>query len=231
MAVYHLKENPAGSAPQMNDSTANANNATMNGPVLASQQQPGEIDGSINFDGNTYAALANPGNFSFERTDSFSLSGWFKLASNGTLLSKMPVSQNPGWALMQAQATVFGLILNGTGSNFAYAVTPVVTTGVWHYVVATYSGTSSVAGMHIYVDGVNEPLSTIGNNLTTSIVNSLTPQINGRGGANLMSADSMDEIRISTKGVVFSPAWVTASFNNQSQPATFFTAVTGLTNP
>jgi hypothetical protein len=31
--------------------------------------------------------------------------------------------------------------------------------------------------------------------------------------------------------VVFSPAFVTASYNNQSQPGTFFTAVTGLTNP
>ena len=90
MAVYHLKENPAGAAPQLNDSTANGNNATMNGTVLASQQQPGEIDGSVNFEGDTWAGIANPANFSFERTDSFSLSGWFKIASNssGTLLSK-----------------------------------------------------------------------------------------------------------------------------------------------
>jgi hypothetical protein len=29
--------------------------------------------------------------------------------------------------------------------------------------------------------------------------------------------------------VVFSPAWVTASFNNQSQPETFFNAATGIT--
>jgi uncharacterized protein (TIGR03437 family) len=40
----------------------------------------------------------------------------------------------------------------------------------------------------------------------------------------------MDEIRVSTKGVVFAPAFVTASFNNQSNPGTFFAAVTGLTN-
>jgi hypothetical protein len=46
-----------------------------------------------------------------------------------------------------------------------------------------------------------------------------------------MSNDSMDEIRVSANGVVFSPAFVTASFNNQSHPGTFFTAVTGLTNP
>ena len=104
-----------------------------------------------------------------------------------------------------------------------------MTTGAWHYVVATYSGTSTVAGMNIYVDGVNQTISTLENNLTTSIVNAVTPAINGRAGPDQMSTDSMDEIRVSTKGVVFSPAYVIASFNNQSKPGTFFAAVTGLT--
>jgi hypothetical protein len=230
MAVYHLKENPAGTAPQMNDSTANANHATMNGAVQASQQQPGEIDGSVNFEGNTWAGLANPANFSFERTDSFSLSGWFKLASNaaGTLLSKYPANPSAGWALMQEPGPVLYLGLFGA-NNGALAATPAVTLGAWHYVVATYSGTSKVAGMQIYVDGVNKPLRTIGDTLTTSMVNNLPAAINGRAGPNQMSTASMDELRISTKGVVLSPAWVTASFNNQSQPGAFFTAATGMT--
>ena len=238
LAVYHMKENPAGTAPQLNDSTVNGNNATMNGPVAGTQQQPGEIDGSVNFEGNTWAGIANPGNFSFERTDSFSLSGWFKAASNsaGTLLSKLPTSGLiSGWALMQYTGSTnptFSLTLIGTSaSNNAVVETPAVSTGTWHYVVATYSGTSSVAGINIYVDGVNQPLTTLQNTLTTTIVNAVTPAINGRAGPNHMTSDSMDEIRVSTKGVVFSPAWVTASFNNQSHPATFFTAVTGLTNP
>jgi hypothetical protein len=236
MAVYHLKENPAGPAPQLNDSTSNGNNATMNGTVLASQQQPGEIDGSVNFEGNTWASLANPANFSFERTDSFSLSGWFKIASNsaGTLLSKLPSPPTAGWAFFQyagSSAPTLALGLFGTGaSTGALAETPAVTIGGWHYVVATYSGTSTVAGMNIYVDGVNLPLSTLENNLATSIVNAVTPAINGRAGPASESTDTMDELRVSTKGVVFSPAWVTASFNNQSKPATFFTVVTGLTN-
>jgi hypothetical protein len=41
----------------------------------------------------------------------------------------------------------------------------------------------------------------------------------------------MDELRVSTKGVVLTPAWVTASYNNESSPATFFAVTTGLTNP
>jgi subtilase family serine protease len=234
MAVYHLKENPAGTAPQLNDSTSNGNNGTMSGTVLATQQQPGEIDGSINFEGDTWASLANPANFSFERTDSFSISGWFNIPSNsaGTLLSKFPGS-NEGWALLQftgSSSPAFSLGLFSSNTSNAVAATPSVTVGAWHYVVATYSGTSTVAGMNIYVDGVNQPLTTYINNLTTSIVNTSIPAINGRAGPNAMSADSMDELRVSAKGVVFTPAYVTASYNNQSHPGTFFTVVTGLTN-
>jgi hypothetical protein len=234
MAVYHLKENPAGAAPQLNDSTANGNNASMSGTVLASQQQPGEIDGSVNFEGNTWAAIANPANFSFERTDSFSLSGWFKMNSNsaGTLLAKFPGPGQAGWALLQFNGSsnpTLSLGLFSSGTSNAISGTPAVTTGAWHYVVATYSGTSTVAGMNIYVDGVNQALTSLSNNLTTSIVNTVTPAINGRAGPNSMSSDSMDELRVSAKGVVFSPAYVTATFNNQSHPGTFFTVVTGLT--
>ena len=235
MAVYHLKENPAGTAPQMNDSTPNGNNATMSGSVSATEQQPGEIGGSINFEGNTWAGLANPANFSFERTDSFSISGWFNVLSNsaGTLSSKYP-NLGAGWALLQfpgSSRPSFSLGLFGTGSStFALVETPAVTMGAWHYVVATYSGTGTVAGMNIYVDGVNQALTTLGNNLSTSILNTVTPAINGRAGPTQMSTDSMDELRISTKGVVLSPAWVTASYNNESHPGIFLTAVTGVSN-
>lgn len=237
MAVYHLNENPAGSAPQMSDSTVNGNNPTMNGSVLASQLQPGEIGSGLNFDGNTWASLANPGNFSFERTDSFSLSGWFNLASNssGTMLSKYPGSPTPGWLLMQASGSaapaVELLLIGGAGGGIATGATAPVSVGTWHYVVATYSGTGSVAGMQIYVDGVNQLLTTLNNTLSASILNTSVRAINGRAGPTQMSTDSMDEIRISAKGVVFSPAWVTASFNNESIPATFFNVVTGSAAP
>jgi hypothetical protein len=236
LAVYHLKENPAGAAPQMNDSTANANHATLNGSVQAGQQQPGQIDGSLNFEGNTWASLANPANFSFDRTDSFSLSGWFNTPSNspGTLLSKLAGgAPTSGWALLQSTGgsapPQLSLALIGSGgSNSAIAETPPVSDGSWHYVVATYSGTGTVAGMQIYIDGVSQTLTTLSNSLTTSLVNAVTPAINGRGGPNQMSADSMDEIRISAKGVVWPAAWVTVSYNNQKHPATFFSVVTGL---
>ena len=238
-AVYHMKENPAGTAPQLNDSTGNGNKATMKGTVAAGQQQAGEIDGSINFEGDSYASLANSSTFSFERTDSFSVSGWFKIGSNtiGALISKYPDPTNAGWAFAQLAGTSspqFALGLFGSGSsNSAFAeTTSQASMGVWHYVAATYSGTSTVAGMNIYVDGVNQALTTKENNLATSILNSDAPAINSRVGTVAQeSNDVMDELRVSAKGVVLTPAWVTASYNNQSSPATFFTVATGMTNP
>jgi hypothetical protein len=235
-SVYHLKENPAGAPPQLNDSTTNANHATMNGAVLASQQQPGEIDGSVNFEGNTWAAPANPANFSFERTDSFSLSGWIKIASNssGTLISKLGATSSLGWALLQftgGSGPDVALGLFGGTNNEVLVETPALATGVWHNVVATYSGTSTAAGVRIYIDGVSQTLTTLANDLTASIVNAVNPTINGRGGASSMSTDTMDELRISAKGVVFSPDFVTANYNNQKNPGAFFIVAPGLIKP
>jgi hypothetical protein len=237
MAVYHMKENPAGGAPQLNDSTGNGNNATMQGAAVAGQQQPGEIDGSIGFTSSTWANLSSTSAFSFERTDSFSLSGWIKIGSNtnGQILTKQSAAENSGWMLFQnpvgaSPAIEFGLI--GTSAQtFALARTNSISMGTWHYVVATYSGTSTTAGMNIYVDGVPQTLTSISNNLSTTILNNLAPAINSRATADLESSDGMDELRVSTKGVVLTPAWVTASYNNESSPATFFTVTTGLTNP
>ena len=85
--------------------------------------------------------------------------------------------------------------------------------------------------MKIYVDGVNQPLTIIADALTQSIVNAAVPAvINGRGGATDMSYDGIDEVRVSNRGVAFPQEWVTATYNNQKNPATFFSVVTGLTN-
>jgi hypothetical protein len=237
-AVYHLEENPSGAAPQVNDSTLNANQGTTQGGMPAGQQAPGQIGGSLNFNGgNYYVTLANASNFSFERTDSFSVSCWVKPAANAWmgLLSKetsaVPIT---GWMLMQGAGTlnpVFALDVASNWNNRAQARTSAeFSVGAWHHVVATYSGTSTVAGMTIYVDGANQALTAIKDNLTASILNTAGPQINGRNGVDSLSTASLDECRVSAKGVVLSPDWVTSTYNNQSSPGTFFAVATGLSN-
>jgi subtilisin family serine protease len=239
LAAYHLKESTTGAAPQLMDSASGAHHGTLNGTLNSSQQQPGQVGGSLNFSSaQAWAALANPADFNFERSDSFSVAGWFKITpgTSGALISKIDTtSSNTGWGLQQflnggvSPTFAFGLHGNAIG-NLAMAGTPTVSTGVWHYVVATYSGNSSVAGMKIYVDGVSQTLSTISDTLTASTLNAGTPALNGRNGPMAMSSDGIDELRVSAKGILLSADWVTASYNNQINPAAFFTANTGLTN-
>jgi hypothetical protein len=220
------------------DSSSGAHHGTLSGTLNSSQQQPGEVGGSLNFSSaQAWAALANPADFNFERSDSFSVAGWFKITPStfGTLIGKIDTtSNNTGWALHQFLSggtnPYFALGLHGNASgNLAMVGTPTVSTGVWHYVVATYSGTSTVAGIRIYVDGVSQTLSTVSDTLTLSTLNAGTPVLNGRNGPAAMSSDGIDELRISAKGSVLSADWVTASYNNQRNPAAFFTVATGLT--
>jgi hypothetical protein len=236
LAVYHLKEDPTGAAPQLNDSTGKGHHGTLSGTILSSQQQPGQIGGSLNFSSaQAWGALANPTDFNFERTDAFSLSGWFRTTANtsGTLLSKLDPTSTSGWGLLQyATATTprVAIGLGGATGNYAMVSTGALSSGVWHNVVATYAGTSTVAGMKIYVDGVSQPLTTISDTLSLSILTPQTPALNGRGGPANMSSDGFDEVRVSAKGVVLPPDWIATSYNNQSNPAAFFTVATGAIN-
>ena len=239
LAAYHLGESTTGAAPQLMDSSASAHHGAMNGTVASGQQTTGQVGGSLNFASvRAWASLANASDFNFERTDAFSIAGWFKSSSNrsGTLVSKLDATSTTGWGLFQyATATTprFSLGLQGNGGtgNYAMVATPALSMNAWHYVVATYSGTSTAGGMRIYVDGVDQPLSILKDTLTASIVNAAVPAaINGRGGATDMSYDGIDEVRVSSRGVVFSPEWVTATYNNQRSPSTFFSVVTSLTN-
>src|SRR5208283_4784039 len=59
MGVWHMSQNPAGSAPQMNDSTSNGNNGIAIGMNLGNQTA-GEIDGSLNFSGSNVSDVQAP---------------------------------------------------------------------------------------------------------------------------------------------------------------------------
>jgi hypothetical protein len=50
--VWHLKEDPSGTAPQMKDSTSNANHGTSYGSMTSGDQVAGMIGGALEFDGS-----------------------------------------------------------------------------------------------------------------------------------------------------------------------------------
>lgn len=62
-------------------------------------------------------------------------------------------------------------IINNIANNYIGKVgTTNVCDSTWHFVAATYDGSSSAAGVNIYLDGVLQAMTTESNNLTGSIV-------------------------------------------------------------
>jgi hypothetical protein len=62
-------------------------------------------------------------------------------------------------------------IINNIANNYIGKVgTTNVCDSTWHFVAATYDGSSSAAGVNIYLDGVLQPMTTESNSLTGSIV-------------------------------------------------------------
>lgn len=108
----------------------------------------------------------------------------------GVVIGKMESSGNfRGWAAEIRAGTTspqFNLeITNINASKRAAArTTSEFSTGTYRSVIWTYSGSGTIAGMHIYVDGVDQALTTIQDNLASSTIkNSVNAQIGCRGGS------------------------------------------------
>ena len=113
---------------------------------------------SIYFSGG-YATMGNV--LDFECTDPFSVAAWVKTTGTGSvcIMGKSGATNSQGWRLLITGGTTNGrpeLYLQGwDGTQGVLAVrtdTTVVNDGGWHLVVATYDGSKTAAGMHVYVN-------------------------------------------------------------------------------
>ena len=67
--------------------------------------------------------------------------------------------------------------------------------GNWHFIVITYGGTSTTAGVNIFIDGVSKPLTVIENSLSSSILNDRPFTIGGRVSSFTLTGQ-VDDFRI-----------------------------------
>src|ERR1017187_1844507 len=84
--VWHLKENPRGTAPQMGDSTAGANSGTTASGFVAGDQQTGKIGLGLHFAGaiNYEVSMANQTPFNFQYNNPFTIEYWTKPLTSST---------------------------------------------------------------------------------------------------------------------------------------------------
>lgn len=147
-AVYNLSENPAGSSPQMKDSTSNANNGTTFGSMPASASVLGMADGALNFNGSQYVSAPNAS--SLNPTTAMAASGWLfvtnPLGGDHPRLLQKGDGDNE-YRLLFEGTLKFNVVttIGNTSANVTYP-----TTGFWHLITGTYDGTN----VRLYVDGV-----------------------------------------------------------------------------
>ncbi len=162
---------------------------THTSPRLVGPIQPGDTvrifnsegehpDGAAEwtFDGvNDRASIADV--LDFERTSAFSVSGYFTSGdatetNGGRMISKADTTANQrGWFVAGAGVTggahvQFGLINTVVTNNIRVQTTATYTDDTKYHFVATYDGSSNGTGVKIYLDGVNQAVTVVNNNLT-----------------------------------------------------------------
>jgi len=226
--VWHLSQDPAGAAPQMQDATSNPspNDGTSSGAMSASQQVAGKVGGSLNFDGSDdFVVLGNPTPVSLRINGAITVEAWINSAVAQTSQAQFAKivqfwggTSAAGYGLFfNDTRTMIGLSTsNGTTQDNIF-VPITVTPGAWHHVVGTWS--PNPGSKVIYIDGIQQTPQA-SSNVT---IKSNTQWYVGLGNNDIGGCFScfngkIDEVRISS--VARSAAWIATSYNNQSAPGT-----------
>ena len=125
----------------------------------------------------------------FERTDKFSGSCWVYLTGgsiNEYIISKQDDTTRKGYVFYVNSTRKLGVIISRDSSiNIAQVLTTSnMPNNTWTHIAFTYDGSSTRAGIKLYINGVLQTLNYYGDaNITGSIVDATLPfQISGRDG-------------------------------------------------
>jgi hypothetical protein len=241
--VWHLSQNPTGTAPQMRDSTANAHNGTAVGSFVATDQQAAVIDGGLNFNGtNNEVQIAAD----VLGATSVTVSAWIRVKSwNETTFSPnagtdlgavffctrnldcdvsptLLVSPTSGGA-----GTQYGLVFCNDSCNVAEGAKGAtgLALNTWYYAVGafSYTGAGQFAGnWNVYLNGALNNAAVNNFNLAGTATGNFTgatwrlannPQWPGYSNVIL------DEVRVSN--IARSANWILTEYRNQNAPGTF----------
>ena len=236
LGVWHLSQNPGGTAPQMTDATSLSNNGNTSG-MTSGNLVTGKVGNGWSFNGSSnyvdMPSANSQASFNFNFNSSFTIAFWSNSTTSSTVqrpVSKLQNSGNfPGYEVDFNSPTgtpnnIRVILENSLSTNLDIrASSSTVSNGSWHYYTITYNGSSSASGVLIYVDGsslttTNSSLGTLG---TNSIQNTTDLNIGNRANSSPSAFNgTLDETRISNN--VRSANWIKTEYNNQSSPSTFY---------
>jgi PKD repeat protein len=211
--VWHLKEDPSGAAPQMQDSTSNARHGTSAGAMTTSDQVPAMINGGLDFDGSNDEITSAMDAITTEIT----VEAWASTSSNGVVrgIVNKEISTYTGYLLRKHSDNTYRFATGSPTTAGQYAASNTAyTDSNWHHIVGVRrSGTN-----YLYIDGVQQTTT-----FTRAITDSGANFDIGRSYSNYNGywwSGGIDEVRISNTGR--SSFWIATEYNNQNSPSTFY---------
>jgi hypothetical protein len=232
-SIYHMSQVPTGTPPEILDSTSHALNLTSG---TAGSGSISQVAGKIGNAVFTQAVSATQGgklfssaNSGLSTTASFTISGWFLFKAFGSYSSGYTRAGQSGLTFntlvgSSSTSTVRCLCIDNTQAAFGYIGTnstshftpqsPAMSTNVWYFLTLTSDGTTCL----LYQNGVN--VGTIAAPGSGSYVDApLYIEDAAAAGVNYTSCYN-DEVR--TSRIARTSSWITADYNNQSSPSTFY---------
>jgi hypothetical protein len=221
-AVWHLKEDPSGTAPQTLDSTANNNDGTSNGSMTTADLVSGKIGEGIDFDGsNDWIESPNSGSLDITGNQ-ITLSAWVKSTADQNddagIINKS-YSNNYNY-MLNVQSSDQGNFRVRTGGTSTYLTgSTTLTAGQWYFLYGIYDGVNA----KVYLNGAEDGTDARTGNIESS---GDAPVVLGRRRVYPTVDDRfftgvIDEVHISN--VARTTDWMMTEFRNQNDPGNFYT--------
>jgi hypothetical protein len=226
--VWHLKETPTVDSYAY-DSTSNDNDGTFEASMTSGDQVAGEINGSLDFDGN--------GDFvriSRDRTiepSAITISYWVKRdgaqINNAKHVYKTwqndssPTYQSYGFEHETDSQVVFYVGKPG-GFTYVASASDALPNNTWVYVVGTYDPSGSSPQQKIYIDaGIDDSTTnTVAILYDTGTDADLYFAVEKPSSPDYRFDGAIDEVRVSN--IARSPDWILTEHNNQKVTSSFY---------
>ena len=225
-AVWHLKEDPSGTSPQMKDSTSGLSHGASSGTMTSGDQVAGQIDGSLDFDGSDdYLELGSVGAGDPLRLNGsdVTISAWFNQHSAGDRYQRVVDKSDGGfgqngyslWIDPWGTSQYISIGVDGNEYRSSFGIYDYDT---WTHVAAVITASD----YYIYVNGVLDTSASFDSGsaqqppaTTTNMRIGTWNHTTGREWDGYL-----DEVRISD--IERSADWLTAEYYNQNDPANFY---------
>lgn len=211
--VWHLPEDPSGTAPQMLDSTANNNDGTTGGSMTTSDQVDTQVNGGLDFDGvGDIITVSDDDSMDWGTGGSFSISQWLTITTNNTTRNTLfDKGSTVGWVFMARQSSTQRLRLDGTNSDFTTGGTDIYDQALHHVAVTVDLGDTA----YYYVDGTL---------VDTNDISALTTNVDSTSDMTMSTTawdhkGIMDEVRIYNTSI--DPMDILTDYNMSVDNTTF----------